>query len=299
MSINDHVKGGSCYNMTKWLLDHYLEFSELDTSFSNSGKELGGITRVPIVSHRKSFVGIICDLMFESLNYLDESGHKYAQVLFIHYFSEKYAMMSVADRIAAMGYTSGGYYNLLYKGIEHYSIILWDAIDNNRTLPFYMYDMEGKKAVVDRMKEALNLHSAGNSCYIDTERILKNYTRIKYFEVMETPVTARESSVAYGGDVYIPSDSTESSYMDVISDSMNRLRRTGEYGRDCMRFLQIAFFDPGIRDKPWKTKMKILGMSPRTYYKEREKAISMMSEIIWGSLGEKHYRSPFFEKRLL
>ena len=298
MDTSIHKKGSDYYDMTKWLLDHYLEFSTLNSTFQYYSNELGGEVSLPIISNRRSFIDIICDLMFKSLNYLDQSGHKYARILFVHFFSERYADISVGERVSHIGYTTGGYYHLMYRGIEKYSSILWEAIENNRNLPFFMYDTEGKKALIGRMKEALNLHNVGYSCYIDTERILKNYSRIKYCEVNGPTAALGEEALNYGDDVYMPEGRHETSYMELIADSMKKMQNMGPYGRDCVRFLNTVFFDPGIRDKPWKTKMRVLGMSPRTYYKERNRSIRMISQVIWGSMGERHYRSPFFEKKL-
>ncbi len=294
MDNKEHKRGSEYYDMTKWLLEHYLEFCITDQGFKGFSDLEGGRMPVPVVDNDKTFTGILCRLMSDAINGMDQKDHKHANVVYSRYFSGIPGTFSMEERIAAVGYTNGGYYRLLYRGIEVYSSVLWRILEEERRLPFYMYDLKGRRELILRMGEGLDLHEAGNSCYVDTERILKNYAKIKYLQLRDELLVLGDSDPIFGRSIYKPDMERNDSYLMMISDAVDRLDRMGKPGQEWSRLIDVIFLDPDVKDEPWRTKMNMLGLSPRTYYLQRNRAINIMSKLLWGPVGEKHYRSPFF-----
>lgn len=330
--MKEHIKGTEYYEMTKWLLEHYMELNHYHLS-RDLWKESEGYFGIASVTGfispdpRKKNLAFedsftfseklieACDDALEAMRDIDISK---ARIIYIYYMDWSLIDCSSAEKIDILGFTNGGFYKTLYRAIARFSKCLWDNLSMNRNLPFCLSDINGCKRIFAYMKESVKLHEPDGECYKDTERLLKNYLKVKYSGVQDrlNESVVRLSDSFGIGKIYSYYDALDKittlevddrikswlyssmventgAYVQILEKAVDGMRALGSDGEEYYEYIRTMFMDPRYLNSTWDKKRDALGLTHRVYYCRRIEAISMVSKLLWGVLAQRHTESVF------
>lgn len=333
--MKNHVRGTYYYEMTTWLLEMYQEFKYYRLSDTDNEEDnrvfnlddvlmyIGGDSSKYMrcfLADNLEFTDILLHDTDDAFEEFERKDPIRARIIDVYYLNSDYRDMSVGDKISLLGYTNCGFYKNLYRSVAGFSYELWKKLKLNDKLPFGEIDEKASFEIIRLMREANEMHEHGNICYMDTEKLLKNYLSIKYEGVRErlseTELRVCENYGLTGGIYEFYEVLDKITYMNVddrikgwlfssmaentgayvylIDSAANVMKTLGKRGEDNYNYIKAVFMEPEFSDKKWELRKDALGLSQRVYYCRRNQAISMMSKILWGVLGHRHTESIFY-----
>ncbi|MDY5976524.1 MAG: hypothetical protein SPI84_07820 [Anaerovoracaceae bacterium] len=199
--MKNHIKGTDCFEMTRWLLERYLEFRYYRLSGMGGVRKSDtfGIDDISwymsdgsrdryfncFAADNLRLTDNLADVMHNTYLRMRQDEENKADLIFGNYMTFEHEGISVAEKIRRMNYTGCGFYKSLYKAISLYSFLLWEDLRSNRSLPFFANSPEESLKLVSLMKQAYSMHEYSGKCYEDTEALLKKYYLLKYHDVQE------------------------------------------------------------------------------------------------------------------
>ena len=330
--MKEHLKGTDYYEMTKWLLEHYIElkYYQLNGDMWKDSEGYFGLNNVAgyIMPDEKmkeipfddsfAFSEKLVEACEDALSDMEGIDAYKARIISVYYMDWSLSHLSSAEKIDFLGFTNGGFYKTLYRATARYSKCLWENLAENRSLPFCINDMKGYMRIFAYMEESLQMHEPEGGCYKDTERLLKNYLKIKYSGVQDrlNESVVRLSDSFGIGRIYNYYDAMDKittldvddkikswlyssmventgAYVQILEKAVEALKGLGEDGKEYYKYLRVMFMDPEFIHSNWDKKREALDLTHRVYYRRRIDAISMLSKLLWGVLAHRHAESVF------
>ena len=250
----------------------------------------------------------------------EENGRK---VLKEVYFSKDSFKLSVNSRIEKTGFSVHTFYSILYDAVAIYSRNLYCVMKRDRDVFINVCDEDSFIKEISKMQKVYTGHSLGGTFYKDTMKLLKNYNHLKY-EGVQSRICESEARMAdyLGGTkgkgsyyesaldridyanmpddikkwMYSSMAETTNAYLMFIDEAYRRMGWLGSKGKEYQEIINMSFLDPDKRAGSFRELVENSGMSQRVYYFRRQKAIEMMSKVLWGALGHRNCRSEYYEQ---
>lgn len=334
--MENHLKGTDYYEMTSWLLDHYIEFRYYRLELADNtaaGGEFGidDISRYMETGSRNRYMSCfsgddlkltanLADAMDRACEKYGKVSRKRAEMLRRNFMDFDYQDIPVYEKIEKMGYTNCGYYKAMYKAVSEYSPVLWEELRSDRGLPFFASSPRESLKLIGIMQTACGMHDYGGRCFKDTESLLKKYIDIKYVGVQDKltesgmrisenyglggsivefynamdQITSMNVDDKIKGWLYSSMAENTGAYVHLIDSAAQSMRKLGAGGEENYEYIRTMFMDPQYMGSPWNKRMEALNLSQRVYYLRRNKAIEMLSKVLWGPLSHRHTDSVFY-----